>query len=93
MEQLDAIITGVSKVSTLVEEITISSKEQAEGISQINVGIQQIDNVVQMQTATSEESASAAESLACQADELNMLLSGFKLNSKVIQSNLPRHMN
>ncbi|MBN2442925.1 MAG: methyl-accepting chemotaxis protein [Spirochaetales bacterium] len=78
-EQLEAIVTGASKVADLVEEITIASKEQSIGIEEINSGLDQIDQVTQSNTANAEESASAAEELASQAQQLRALIAQFKL--------------
>lgn len=60
-------------------EISLASKEQSEGIEQINNGLDQIDQVTQSNTANAEESASAAEQLASQAQQLKTLISQFKL--------------
>ena len=58
---------------------TFSSNEQAQGISQINEGLMQIDKVTQTNTASAEQSASAAEELSGQAGMLRELVSRFKL--------------
>ncbi|WP_282755869.1 methyl-accepting chemotaxis protein [Desulfuromonas thiophila] len=78
-QSLEAIFTGVSKVSDLAEEIAAASSDQAEGISQISQGLGQIDQVIQQNTATAEESASAAEELAHEAAELLQMLQRFIL--------------
>jgi methyl-accepting chemotaxis protein len=79
---LEAIYTGVTKVSDLAEEIAAASGEQAEGISQINQGLSQIDQVIQQNTATSEESAAASEELSGQAKELLNMLNRFQLKGQ-----------
>ncbi|MEA3544869.1 MAG: methyl-accepting chemotaxis protein [Thermodesulfobacteriota bacterium] len=81
-EALEGIVSGVSKVSDLVAEISASSNEQAQGISEINTGISQIDTVTQQNTASAEESAAAAEELSAQAAQLNGMLQGFKLKQQ-----------
>lgn len=78
-EALDGIVEGVSKVSDLVGEIAAAVNEQAEGIGQINVGLNQIDQVTQQNTASAEESAAAAEELSSQAEQLRHVLSRFRL--------------
>jgi len=55
------------KVSDLLEEIAVASKEQAQGISQISSAILQMEQVLQANASTSEESASAANELSSQA--------------------------
>jgi methyl-accepting chemotaxis protein len=73
---LASIQDSSGKVATLVGEIAAASKEQAQGIEQINTAISEMDKVVQQNAASSEESSSAAEELASQAQELNAIISG-----------------
>ena len=79
--QLEEIVTGVSKVSDVLGEIAIASKEQAQGVEQINAGIEQIDEVTQANTASAEESASAAEELSAQAQQLRGMIGRFRLKN------------
>jgi methyl-accepting chemotaxis protein len=58
------------KVSALVEEISVASKEQATGIDQLNTSIAGVDDFTQKSAAASEESASAAEELLGQAESM-----------------------
>jgi methyl-accepting chemotaxis protein len=62
------------KVGTLVSEIAAASKEQAQGIEQVNTGVAEMDKVVQQNAANAEESASASEELSSQAEELKMMV-------------------
>jgi methyl-accepting chemotaxis protein len=55
------------KVSDLIGEVALSSREQAEGLAQLNVAVSQIDQVTQQVAANSEEAAAAAEELNAQA--------------------------
>ena len=81
-ESLDGIVNLVTKATDLVGEIAIASNEQAQGVSQINVGLNQIEKVVQQTTANAEESASAAEELSGQAYTLQEMLHHFHLNGQ-----------
>ncbi|MFA5903624.1 MAG: methyl-accepting chemotaxis protein [Desulfobacula sp.] len=58
------------KVGTLVAEIAQASKEQSNGIDQVNLAIAEMDKVVQQNAANAEESASAAEEMSAQAEQL-----------------------
>ncbi|AWK49599.1 methyl-accepting chemotaxis protein [Clostridium beijerinckii] len=78
---LDEIVDGISKAATIVTEIAESSNEQATGISQINLGLEQVSQVVQTNSSTSEESASASEELSSQAQILKEMVSSFKLKN------------
>ena len=84
-ESLTEINNITKKVSNLVAEIAASSKEQAQGVDQINKAVAQMDEVTQKNAATSEESASAAEELASQATELDSMVASFKLSRKEMQ--------
>ena len=78
-EALGGIVGGVSKVTDLVGEIAAASNEQAQGITQINTGLNQVEQVTQQNTANAEETASAAEELSSQAAHLQSLVAQFKL--------------
>jgi len=58
------------KVGALVAEIAQASKEQSNGIDQVNIAITEMDKVVQQNAANAEESASAAEEMSAQAEQL-----------------------
>jgi methyl-accepting chemotaxis protein len=57
------------KISLLIDEIEAASKEQAQGIEQINKAVVEMDKVVQRNAASAEEAASASEELNAQATE------------------------
>ncbi len=76
---LEEIVTGIAKVTDLVGEIASASNEQAQGITQVNDGLTQIDQVTQSNTASAEESASASEELSGQAAQLKQMIARFKL--------------
>ncbi|MDA3806473.1 MAG: methyl-accepting chemotaxis protein [Thiomicrorhabdus sp.] len=78
-EALEGIVGSITKVTDLVAEIAAASHEQAGGISQINQGLGQIDQAVQISTATAEESAASAEELSSQSTHLRHMLSRFNL--------------
>jgi methyl-accepting chemotaxis protein len=67
---LQEIVEKIRKVDELVAEVTAASKEQSQGISQVNTAVGQMDKVTQANAATAEESASASEELNAQAETL-----------------------
>jgi len=81
-QALASIVGSISEVSDLITDISQASNEQAQGISQINIGIEQIDRTTQLNTASAEESASASEQLSGQAEELRTMLAQFKLRDQ-----------
>jgi methyl-accepting chemotaxis protein len=78
---LIGIVKGVGKVSDLIGEIAVAANEQGEGIGQITIGLSQIDQVTQRNTAGAEESAAAAEELSAQSEILRQLLGRFHLGN------------
>ena len=90
-EALDEIVGSISKVSDLASEIAAAATEQADGIAQINIGLTQIDQVTQQNTASAEQSAAAAEELSGQATELHHLLARFRLKESKGQIPLLRN--
>ncbi len=76
---LVSIVESSAKVAGLVGDIASASNEQASGIAQINIGIDQVSKVIQVNSATSEESAAASEELMMQAKLLNENMARFRL--------------
>jgi methyl-accepting chemotaxis protein len=76
---LEEIVVGATKVTDLISEIAAASKEQAQGIGQINNGLGQVDQVTQQNTASAEEMASAGEELSSQSLQLKQMLAKFQL--------------
>ena len=78
---LNEILSGITESNQLVIEIADSSESQSHGISQINVGIDQVAQVVQQNSATAQESAAASEEMSGQSDMLEKLITQFKLKN------------
>jgi len=57
----------VHKAGELVTEIAMASREQAQGIEQVNKAVTGMDEIAQQNAANAEESASASEELNAQA--------------------------
>ena len=76
---LELIVKNASDVLNIIGNISESSREQAEAVSQVGAGLGQISSVVQSNSAVSEETAAAAEELTSQAELLRQLVSYFKL--------------
>jgi methyl-accepting chemotaxis protein len=77
---MDEIVTSVKRVTDIMAEITVASREQTSGIEQINQAITQMDQVTQQNAALVEEAAAAAASLQEQASGLSQVVSVFKLD-------------
>jgi methyl-accepting chemotaxis protein len=64
---LNEIVAKARQVDELAAEVAGASKEQSQGISQINTAVGQMDKVTQSNAASAEESAAAAQQLNAQA--------------------------
>lgn len=78
-KSLDAVAAGAAEVLEIINEISVSGREQAEAIVQITQGVDQISSVIQTNSATAEESAAASEELSGQAGIMRELTARFKL--------------
>jgi methyl-accepting chemotaxis protein len=78
-DALAAIVREITSVAALVSGISVASGEQSLGIEQINQGLEQVSQVVQANSASSQQSASVARHLNEQADSLERQVAGFHL--------------
>ncbi len=76
------VVASSEEVVNLINAISEASKEQAESITQVTQGVDQISSVVQTNSATAEESAAASEELSGQAHLLKDLISSFKFRGR-----------
>ncbi|MCL2004756.1 MAG: methyl-accepting chemotaxis protein [Planctomycetaceae bacterium] len=90
-EMLNSIVEEIKQTTDLVAGIAVASNEQAQGVNQITIGLQQIDQVTQQNTAAAEESASAANEMSGMATNLQNLIARFRLRgqSKGLASSKP----
>lgn len=70
-EALNRISHNAKLVANMVTEITHASKEQAQGIQEINKAIGQLDQVTQQNTGVAQQSSSQAEQLSAEAQNLS----------------------
>jgi methyl-accepting chemotaxis protein/methyl-accepting chemotaxis protein-1 (serine sensor receptor) len=64
---ISGITGGIASVKGLVDEVSVASRQQAQGIDQVSQAIAQMEKVTQTTAATAEESAAASEHLSGQA--------------------------
>lgn len=76
---LKNVVEKSAVTNDYIQQIVKACEEQANGASQITVGVEQISSVVQTNSATAEESAAASEELSGQATMLKDLVGAFKL--------------
>jgi methyl-accepting chemotaxis protein len=78
-KRLDDIVPSIAKTSDLIGEIAASSQEQATGVNQINTAISYLSQITQQNASASEELAATAEEMTGQTQQLQSLMSFFKL--------------
>ncbi len=71
---LKEIVQNVDEAAKLIREISDASQEQAEGITQVNTAVSQMDATTQTNAANAEETSAASEELASQAENLNEIV-------------------
>ncbi len=82
-EMLETLVPSIQKTTQFVQEISAASNEQIMGAEQINQAVQQLDYVIQQNTLTSGQMASAAEDLAGQAEQLQSTMKFFRVAETV----------
>lgn len=78
---MELMVPEIDKTAYLVQAISHSSSEQAEGVSEITKAVRQLESVTQSNSAMSEELAATAESLVEQTGLLVKASEFFKINS------------
>jgi methyl-accepting chemotaxis protein len=73
-EVIRSITGSAARVKLLVDQVNVGSGEQASGIDGIAKAVLLIEQVTQSTAASAEQSASASEEMAAQADGLNEIV-------------------
>lgn len=79
-DSLFGIVESSGEIQGLVKNISDASETQAEAITQINTGLDQISDVVSANTSSSVGTASASEELSSQSLILKNMIARFKLS-------------
>jgi len=74
------MVPQIQKTSELIQEINVSSAEQARGIEQVTKAIEQLDKAIQQNAAATEEMASTSVELSSQADGMKRVAGFFKIS-------------
>ena len=88
-QTMTEIVNSVRRVTDIMGEITTAATEQAEGIAQVNVAVNELDQMTQQNAALVEESAAAASSMKDQAQRLAQVVATFKLDGAVMRAAPP----
>ena len=76
--QLEEVAENSKVITTEVTNIAETLETQTTEIKQINEGIEQINDVVQTNSATSEECAAASQEMSSEAESLREMIRKFK---------------
>ena len=78
---LDRTVPMIRDTSNLIQEIAAASQEQMAAIREINLGVSQLEEVVQQNAAASHELSATADGLASQASTLQELVDFFQIDT------------
>lgn len=85
-EESDLLINNLTpefeRTVKLVREIASSGSEQSSGVDQVNNALNDLNQIIQQNAASSEELSTSAEELASQADHLKTMISFFKIKEQ-----------
>jgi methyl-accepting chemotaxis protein len=79
-EVLLELVPSIRKTAELVQEVATASREQAMGVAQVNKAMTQVDKVTQRNAAWAEELSSTADQMAAHAENLQRLMSVFRVD-------------
>jgi methyl-accepting chemotaxis protein len=83
------IASSVQQVGDIITQISCASAEQANGLSEVNQAIVQMDEMTQKNSVLVDEAASAARSLQEQALTLSRAVAAFRLDEPVVPPPAP----
>jgi methyl-accepting chemotaxis protein len=76
---MDEIVASVARVTGVLGEISAATKEQSQGIGQVNQAVAELDHMTQQNAAMVEESSAAADRLKEQSLRLSEVVGAFFL--------------
>ena len=79
MESFNTVLANMESFAGMASGAAEASKEQAEMLRQIEIGIEQITEVVENNSAAAEETSAVSEELSAQATNLEQMISHFVL--------------
>ena len=83
---MDEIVGRVRRVGAIMKEISLASREQSNGIEQINTAIVQMDETTQQNNALVEKASAASKTLQEQARGLAELVGVFTLSDSDVSA-------
>lgn len=77
-QTFNEVAAASRKIGELINEISTASREQAQGVDQINKTITAMESVTQNNAASAEESAAASEELKVQASQMQEIVNALQ---------------
>jgi methyl-accepting chemotaxis protein len=81
-DTMGEIVQSIQKVASIMQDISVASKEQSIGIDAVNTSIVEMDVATQKNAALAEEATAATESLQNEAEQLLDVVRVFNLSIK-----------
>ena len=76
---MSEVVTNALQINAFLGEISVASRDQAQGVKQAGLAIQDLDGATQQNAALVEQTKLAADALRHQADGLEQQLGNFKV--------------
>jgi methyl-accepting chemotaxis protein len=80
LTNLEEIHLQTNKVTEVMSDISVSSEQQREAITQISRAVEQVNQVTTQTASQSQESAAAAQELSAQSEEMQTMVASFRLS-------------
>ncbi len=91
-EALTSILERFSEISQLISGIAKVTSEQSSGLTEINLGITQLDRVTQQNASMVEETTEASKMLSSDADRMAELAEKFEIPITVTEKDDPAEL-
>lgn len=81
-DSMEAVVQGINDISDTSKMLSENSNQQIAALREAEKGVEQISEVVQSNSAASEECSATSEELSAQAEAINEMIAQFVLRDK-----------
>ena len=81
-DSMEAVVQGINDISDTSKMLSENSNQQIAALREAEKGVEQISEVVQSNSAASEECSATSEELSAQAEDMNEMTAQFVLRDK-----------
>lgn len=78
---IESVISGIKELAKSTKEISELSEVQADSMRQLELGVEQISEVIQNNSAAAQETSATSQELSAQSDSLEDLVGQFQLKA------------